>query len=175
MVVPIRLAFSGRFDFEQLDVSYDSRQGLLSRLQEHSVDIASDIQQRLFDSTGFTPEVQISFTEGSIEWHGLVQWAAAAWPTIEVMAGIGGAIQLVQMVRSAVDSVLQRWFGRMIQQGPRRLPFPPSSRVVVVSLPSAATSPRRMPDSWSLFGIAAVLIGIAAIITSIGYVISAIR
>lgn len=173
MASPIRLAFSGRFDFEQLDVPFDSREDLLRRLQEHSRDVASDIQRRLLDSIGLAPEVQISFTEGSIEWHGLVQWAAAAWPTIEVMAGIGGAIQLVQIVRNAVNSVLERWFTRSIQT--RHLPLPLETQVVVISMPSGRADVSRSVDPLTIFAVAAFLIGLAAMVASIGYLISVVR
>lgn len=77
MAEPVRLAFSGRTSFEQLDVPFDLQEDALSFLQRRSSEVSAEIAQRLTHVTGVTPTAEIIFEEGSIEWHGFVQWTAA--------------------------------------------------------------------------------------------------
>lgn len=169
----IRLSFSGTTELEQMDVPYEPRRQALSFLQGHSDDIASEIADRLAAATGVSPGVHIVFEEGSLDWRGLVEWAGQAWPVIEAMAAVGGAIQLVQIVRGAIDRVLRRWLARAVQTS--RLQFPTQTQVILVSVPTRRTRALASIDSMTFFGIAAIMIGLAAVVASVGYVLSAVR
>lgn len=89
------------------------------------------------------------------------------------MAGIGGAVQLIEIVRSAVNSVLRRWFARSVQT--RHVPFSIETQVVVISMPRRRLDVSRGLDPLTIFAVASLLLGLAAMVASIGCLISVLR
>lgn len=167
---PVRLSFSGYLGFEWLDLK-EQQPFLLARLQEESATIAREIAGRISESIGAgpPPDVSVNFAEGSIQWFGFVQWVHDAWPVIEVMANVGGAISLIQIVKSAIHGVLRRWFSRTLGQRP--VAFYPSSQVVLITAPARASSQLITRFQNSLFGIAALITSIAALVAALGWFI----
>ena len=58
-------------------------------------------------------------TTPHIEWWGWIEAVVPSWSSIQTMADIGGAIGLVQIVRSAIDRVLRRYLLRWSPVDPR--------------------------------------------------------
>lgn len=168
MTAPVRLSFSGYLGFEWPNLR-EQQPFLLARLQEQSQTIAREIAERISESIGAgpPPNVSIDFAEGSIQWFGFVQWVRDAWPAIEVMATVGGAINLIQIVKSAIDGVLRRWFSRT--SGPQPFVFYPSSQVVLITAPVSASGPLITGVQNRLFGIAAIITSIAALVAALGW------
>jgi hypothetical protein len=156
----IRLSFSGYLSLREED------HFIVARLQEESETIGKEIAERLGEVLGATPNVSVDFTEGSLEWFGWVEWVRTAWPSVEVLSTVGGAIGLIQLVKSAVDGVLRRWFRRAL--GPRPFRPYPSSRVILISVPSAAVASR------SSIALQQRMIGLAALVASASLFIAAV-
>lgn len=170
MAEPLRVAFFGSIAADQLGLKFP----LIKELDGASPKIAEEIEKELTTTIGVPVRVSIQFREGSIEWFGSAEFLSAMWGAVEVMASLGGAIALIQMV---VNRVLRRWFRLFLGYEPGHDQL--NTQVVIVSVPSSVG-----PDSLqlriksdiqsSLFGLAAVIASLAALVAAVAAVIVAI-
>lgn len=166
--MPVELSFSGYLTFEWADLK-EMQSGILKNLRDWSHLIAREIADRISDSiqSGAPPEVYIHFNEGSLIWHGVVQFARESWPAIEAMSTVGGAIALMQIVKNAVDGVLRERLSKIM--GPR-ITLYPSSQVSLQNRPTGSS--RRLGGVQSnLLGFAALIASVAALIAALAWLI----
>jgi hypothetical protein len=131
MPQPVQLSFSGEFLIDSIEFR-EQQLRLLAELQKESDIITTEISAHMGESVGVSPpDVSIRFVEGTIHWFGSVQWIQDSWQVVQIMANIGGAAGLVQIVRRTIDRVLRRRFNRAF--GPQYFAFYPGTRVVILS------------------------------------------
>jgi hypothetical protein len=112
----IRFAFQGAVRFgEHLELEA----AILEELSHDRAAIAGEIAVEIEEVVRARPRVWIEFGRGSIEWFGWVEWVAAAWPTLEALSTVGGAIALVEIVKNGVETVMRRRFNRNSLQQPQ--------------------------------------------------------
>lgn len=168
----IRLSFSGRLNLAPSNLA-EREQSILGALHEQAEEIASEISERIGETVGATPKVSIDFFEGTVEWLGWIEWVQTAWPWVEAISDIGGAIGLIQLVKTMVDSVLRRRFRRLI--GPHWVGASPSTRVVLISGPKGEGLTRLSQAQQSIWGLAALVTSFAALLASVALLIYVLR
>lgn len=169
---PMRMGFYGRLETEYLDLPSEAASRAVGFLREHSTDIEAEISDRVLIMAGMQTSVVIQFERGSVEWFGFVQ-SDVAWTAVEAMSTVGGALGLIQIVRSAIDGVLQRWLPKALGRSYVRSIRTQVSATRAGAAPPAA--PSRSSVAWQFFGFSALLIGLAALLHGIGYLILALK
>jgi hypothetical protein len=169
MPEPVRLSFVGEFDPDLFRLEIPQSQ-IIADLQKDSARLAAEISKRIQASIGIgasQPSVTIHFTEGSIHWSGIVQWAHDAWPIVGILSNIAGAIAFVQIVRNSIDGVLRRRFRAF---GIPAFWFFVPTEVYIVSGPVPGAT-GQSSSFQILLGIAAMIASTAALLAAVGFFI----
>src|SRR6185295_2955405 len=126
------MTFSGLLDVNRLDISEDHARNIALDLNRAADQIRLELAAEVSELVSGPVTASISFRHGSLIWEGSIQITAGAWPTMEAMATVGGAIGLIQLVRDAVTRILTRWFARFGLHS--LIPAPQDTRVVIRSI-----------------------------------------
>ena len=141
----------------------------MDQLNDSRESIARDIISQVYEAVGVRPdEVSLKFDSGSIVWTGFVEFLHHVHPYITDMADVGGAIALVQIVASAVNSAVIKWSRMSLRTMAN---FNPSTQVFFLS----RGSQRGRWQPQAIFGAAAVMIGVASLIAAIALLMIAMK
>lgn len=136
------VSFTGKVDSERLEQGLNDGT-LLSHLQKTKEEISLKLEDRLsrkLEGKNCSIKCSITFSQGSIEWSGIVELTSHAWAIMEILATVGGVAGFVQLVSNSVSSLVFPWFdnNRSKSHEPNI-----STKVVVVShTHSSAKYPR---------------------------------
>lgn len=114
----ILLEFSGKVTEKELQTDYIevSNKDLLNSLKENSKNISYEICSRINRNTGLECDATIIFQKGSIEWLGFVE---VFYKSIEVMSNLSGAIGLIKIIQSSINSVIKKNFEQLLNNNIR--------------------------------------------------------
>jgi len=169
MTMPVRLSFIGRMEDSEpnANLSYPDT-NLVDQLNRSHKEIEGEIANQIAELAGMKPNtVSLKFESGSIVWTGFVEFLHHVHPYITDMADVGGAIALVQLIGTVVNSSVKKWSKTL--GGVRAQNFHPSTQVFIVS----AGGLGGLWRTRVIFEAAAIVFSVASVIAAIALLIIA--